>query len=227
MRRFWGYYDNGKYRVGCNGQTVYVYDQNNKELARFKDIIYAYSGKFLPGKNIIIIKSTEGSLAVYDLDKLELIKKIIITRIGAQDEGFTFSPDGKRFYNIEKPTVSTETQLTIYQTSDFTVAETLFADRTDLVLSDIEFDEESEQCYILGFMRNHKGTYDYGFIGQLVNNEIINIKKLDYDAFDYIEEYKKWESSGFTDRQLEWSMLKDKEKIVPITLRDEWKKRKS
>lgn len=227
MRCFWGYYDNGKYRVGCNGQTVYVYDQNNNELARFKDIIYAYSGKFLPGKNTIIIKSTEGSLAVYDLDKLELIKKIVITRIGAQDEGFDFSPDGKRFYNIEKPTVSTETQLTIYQTSDFTVAETLFSDRTDLVLSDIEFDEESGQCYILGFMRNHKGTYDYGFIGQLVNNEIINIKKLDYDTFDYIEEYKKWESSGFTDRQLECTMLKDKEKIMPITLRDEWKKRKS
>ena len=73
MRNFWGYYDNGKYRVGCNGGTVYIYDQNNKELAKFKDIRYAYKGKFLPNSNKIIIKSTEGLLAVYDLDKLDLI----------------------------------------------------------------------------------------------------------------------------------------------------------
>lgn len=52
MRKFVGYYDNGTYRVGCNGAAIYVYNQNNQELARFKDIKYAYRGKFLPDSNI-------------------------------------------------------------------------------------------------------------------------------------------------------------------------------
>lgn len=26
MKNFWGFYDNGTYRVGCNGATVYIYD---------------------------------------------------------------------------------------------------------------------------------------------------------------------------------------------------------
>ena len=37
MRRFWGFYDNGKYKVGCNGATMYLYDTDNHERAKFKD----------------------------------------------------------------------------------------------------------------------------------------------------------------------------------------------
>ncbi|MCI9446129.1 MAG: hypothetical protein HFH36_01805 [Lachnospiraceae bacterium] len=48
MRNFWGFYDNGIYRVGCNGATIYVYGQDRKELGRFKDIPYAYCGAFQP-----------------------------------------------------------------------------------------------------------------------------------------------------------------------------------
>ena len=38
MRKFWGFYDNGRCRAGCNGGTVYIYDQANRELAKFQDI---------------------------------------------------------------------------------------------------------------------------------------------------------------------------------------------
>lgn len=69
MRSFWGFYDNGIYRVGCNGGTVYVYDQDNKELAKFKDLKYAYEGAIRPGANIFVLKSGEGPLAVYDLNR--------------------------------------------------------------------------------------------------------------------------------------------------------------
>lgn len=48
MRNFWGFYDNGIYRVGCNGAMIYVYGQDRKELGRFKDIPYAYCGAFQP-----------------------------------------------------------------------------------------------------------------------------------------------------------------------------------
>ena len=72
MRKFWTFLDNGTYRVGCNGGTLYVYDQNNRELAKFKDLTYAYTGAFHPGKNLFALKSTGGGLAFYDLDEMRL-----------------------------------------------------------------------------------------------------------------------------------------------------------
>ena len=28
MRKFYGFFDNGTFKVGCNGGSIYVYDQN-------------------------------------------------------------------------------------------------------------------------------------------------------------------------------------------------------
>lgn len=219
MRNFYGYYDNGKYRVGCNGGTVYIYDQNDKELAKFKDIRYAYKGKFLPNSNKIIIKSTEGLLAVYDLDKLELIKKVVITRIGGQDEGFDFTNDGKYFYNIEQPFTTIRTQLNKYSTKDFNIVETLFSNRKELFLENIEFNNETNDCYVLGYIRNKDGVYDYGFIGQFYDNEIVNIRKLENSIYDYVRGYKCWEESGFTEKSLGVHLRKVK-KIINISLKE-------
>lgn len=208
MRKFWGYYDNGIYRVGCNGATIYVYDPNDRELWKFRDIRYAYAGAFQPQTNIFAAKSTEGSLAVYDLEKCALKKKIVITRIGAQDEGFAFSPDGKFFYNIEKPFQSTRTQLTIYDTSDYSVSRTLFADASQLNLKYLEFDENSGICYVLGYIRDKGGVFDYGFIAQFLNDEISGIKRLTRENYRYIHAYKSWEKYGYTEKALKWSPVK-------------------
>ena len=43
------------------------YDKAGNELAKFRDIPYAYTAAFMPGKNIIAVKSTEGRLGFYDL----------------------------------------------------------------------------------------------------------------------------------------------------------------
>ncbi len=220
MRNFWGYYENGKYRVGCTGGTVYIYDSENNELAKFRDVKNAYTAKFLPNTNTVVVKTTGGSLAVYSLDKLELVKKIVITRIGAQDEGFSFSPDGKYLYNIEKPYFSTQTRLTKYFTSDFKVAEILFESDKNIYLQDIEFDRNTGKRFILGFMRDFIGIYDYGFIGELINNRIENIKRLNRDTYDYIRAYKSWEMYGFTKKSMEWSRLKDLKVIVSVTLKE-------
>lgn len=134
MRRFWSFYQNESYQVGCSGRTVYIYDKAGNELAKFRDIPYAYTAAFMPGKNIIAVKSTEGRLGFYDLDSLCLLKRITITRIGAQDEGFCFSPDGSFFYNIEKPITSLRTQLGVYETNTFTKVSTLFAEDVRTVL---------------------------------------------------------------------------------------------
>lgn len=223
MRKFWGFYDNGTYRVGCNGSSIYVYDQNNKELARFKDIKYAYVGVFQPGTNIFVAKSTEGSLAVYDLEKSTLLKKIVITQNGAQDEGIVFSPDGKQLYNIEKPFSSTETQLTVYQTSDYTISNTLFANEIQLHLDCLEFSADNEKGYILGFVRDENRVFEYGFVGQFLEERISEIKRLNHEEYNYIQAYKSWEQSGYTDKKLEWSRLKSYAEKPHVSLEQVYK----
>ena len=209
MRKFWGFYDNGIYRVGCNGASIYVYDQNDKEIHKFKDIKYAYVGVFQPGTNIFVAKSTEGSLAVYDLDTGELLRKIVITRNGAQDEGIAFSTDGKYLYNIENPFQSPGTQLTIYETENYTVWKTLFAEEKQMHLEYLEFSNETSNGYVLGFMRNESRSFDYGFIGKFSGEKISDIKKINSEKeYDYIQAYKAWEESGYTEKKLEWSSIK-------------------
>ena len=103
MRSFWSYIKNDKYAVGCTGQTVYVYDNAGAELAKFRDIIYAYMPMFFPNQNKFLVKSTDGRLAVYSLDELRLIKKFRFSKVDcAQDDGFCFSRDGRYFYNLER-----------------------------------------------------------------------------------------------------------------------------
>ena len=99
MKKFYGFFDNGKYKVGCNGGTIYVYDQNENELAKFKGFSCTYKGAFRPGTNVFVAKSIVDHLLVFDLDKLSLVKKIKFSRVGGcQDEGFAFSSTGDLFY---------------------------------------------------------------------------------------------------------------------------------
>lgn len=222
MRKFWGFYKNESYSVGCNGGTVYIYNSDGKELAKFKDFPYAYSAAFKPHSNIIAVKSTEGYLGFYDLDSLSLIKKITVTRIGAQDEGFAFTPDGKYFYNIEKPMDSTQTQLSIYDAEAFEKVNTLFADEEKMVLDSIEFDAETGIAYVLGFMRDDAdGVFAYGFVGKLdvENGSVTELHSLDKKRYDYLHRYKSWEKRGFTEKSLEYSPLKRMEQIEETSIK--------
>ena len=222
MRKFWGFYQNESYSVGCNGGTVYVYDKVGKEIAKFKDFPYAYKATFMPGKNIIAVKSTEGYIGFYDLNSLSLLKKITVTRIGAQDEGFSFSPDGRFFYNIEKPITSIRTQLGIYETESFERIKTLFDDDIRMVLESLEFDVETNRCYVLGFMRDDENVFDYGFVAIFDSEEHIihNIHAIDKKKYDYLQSYKRWESEGFTEKSLEWSSLKSLNHIEVTSIKD-------
>ena len=221
MRKFWGLYKNDKFIVGCNGSTVYVYDTDWQELVRFKDFPYAYNGAFKPGSNVIAVKSTEGYLGFYDLDSLSLIKKIVVTRIGAQDEGFAFSKDGRLFYNIEKPVYSTRTQLGIYETTTYSKIQTLFENDTKMVLNDLEFDSETDCCYVYGFLRNDEGVYENGFVAVFKQNKqsIENIKHISKADYDYLFAYKHWENSGFSEKAC-WSELKEQNPIRKISIKE-------
>lgn len=223
MRKCWGFCKNSTYSVGCNGATIYIYDKNGKELAKFKDFPYAYKAAFMPETNIIAVKSTSGYLGFYNLDTLSLIKKHTVTTIGAQDEGFAFSADGSRFYNIEKPVESTATQLSIYETSGFTKISTLFAEESLMALEYLEIDQETGKCYLSGFMRDTKtGVFDHGFTGIFDENklEITDIRIPSIEDYKYLSAYKSWELDGFTEKALEWNyQLKKLDTILPTSIR--------
>lgn len=237
MKNFVGFYKNGTYSVGCTERTVYIYDSSGKELKKFRDFPYAYKAAFKPDSNIIAVKSTEGHIGFYDLDSLSLIKKHTVTRMGAQDEGFVFSADGKNFYNIEKPVKSTATQLGIYETGSFTKTHTLFENEGKMVLDQLETHKETGICYISGFMRSESsGVFDYGFTA-IFNEEkktVEDIRRISSNKdYFYLSAYKSWELYGFTDETFKmlgfrisgWKFLLNGpfskiRKIKPITIKE-------
>lgn len=212
MRKCYGFYDNGKYRVGCNSATVYVYNQENVELAKFRDIPYAYTGAFRPGTNLFVAKSTEGKLAIYDLDAGKLLKKISIASHSGQDEGYAFSHSGDLFYNIEKPRDSLYTQLAVYDTSDFSKKAVYFAGNRRMHLEELEV--YPDEIYVVGFMRDDDGVLDYGFAAKYADGEIIAPRRIQSKAYvlpnhrgkrdetdyGYLQQYKFWERQGFTEK---------------------------
>lgn len=208
MRKFWGFYDNGKYKVGCNGATMYLYDADDHELAKYKDIPYAYRGAFKPESNIFVLRSTEGRLAVYDCDERKLLHKFRFSDVDySQDDGFCFSADGKYFMNIERNGSSVRTRLSIYETQSFSPVKRLFEDDRSLALSDIEYNALDNQYTILFFVRDTHGVYNQGYVGEFKDNQIIHKRPLSAKAYVFLSSYKSLQLSGFTEKSIEWSGL--------------------
>ncbi|MDD2533286.1 MAG: hypothetical protein PHC86_01130 [Eubacteriales bacterium] len=208
MKNFWGYIKNEQYAIGCTGQTVYVLDSSGHELAKFKDIKYGYNPMFCPNHNVFVVKSTAGEIAVYSLDKMNLIMKFRYSKVdGAQDDGFCFSKDGSFFYNIERHIDSCKTCLSIYRTSDFRRIKQLFLDNSSIVLDSIEYDSDKDNIYILGFMRGDSGGFDYGFVALLIDERLYNVTRLANDVYEYISGFKHLELFGFTSKAKKWSKM--------------------
>ena len=64
---------------------------------------------------------------------------------------------------------------------------------------------------------------DYGFIGKLAANEVIEIKPLNREEHDYIRAYKSWERCGYTEKKLEWSSLQNYEDRPQVKLSQVYK----
>ena len=208
MRKFWGFYDNGKYKVGCNGQTMYLYDADNHELAKFRDIPYAYRGAFKPGSHIFVLRSTEGRIAVYDCEEKRLLRKFRFSNVDySQDDGYCFSPDGAYFLNIERIESSLRTRLSIYETETFTPVERLFENDSALALSNIEYNAVENRYNILYFVRDSLGVYQQGYIGMLEAGKIVNEKPIHEKIYRFLNSYQSLRDSNFTDKAMEWSGL--------------------
>lgn len=224
MKKYEGYVQNKNFKVGLNG-TVYIYDYEENELAKFQDVPYMYRGKFIPNTNILVVKSTSGWLLFYDLDKLELMTKIRFSNIESQDENFDITQDGEYLYNIEAPESSVRTQLTKYDLKTLKPVITAFYDLDNVFLKYVEI--YNGIVYLFGFIRNDEGIKDYGFIGLYKEMGekcgIQGVKKLDEDFYTQIYQYKACEDYGFTQKSLKNRHLEKIEDLKIITLRDAYK----
>lgn len=201
MKNFWSYISNGKHSVGCTGQTVYIYDSNGKELAKFKDIIYAYKPVISPDGNLLAVKSTDGRFAIYSLEEMKLIKKFRYSKVnGGQDDDFCFSRDGKYIINLECQQDCLHHGISVYDTENFERKETLFTGRTRL--SSIECDDEGDGYYVLG-------SGNSSFIAKYENNELKLKEKASIpdEEFEFYRKFKGLELMGFTEKAFEWSYM--------------------
>ena len=205
MPSFWSYIGNGKYNIGCTGQTVYVYDSGGNEVVRFKDLSYAYLPIISPSGDIFAVKSTGGRIAVYSLETLTLVKKFRFSDVdGSQDDGGCFSPDGTEFYNIERHIDSTITALSIYNTSDFSLKKRILDQDPNIVLGAIQF--ENEGIFVLYFVRGELKKRFY--VAKLIGEEIRDPFEIAEKLFYFYRYYLDLAAMGFTKKAKEWSGLR-------------------
>ena len=184
MPRFVNYISGVCYDIGCTGQTVYVYDKNGTELAKFRDLKYAYYAAISPLGDIFAVKSADGRLAVYSFETLALVKKFRFSGVKcAQDDGFCFMGDGKYFINVERQGDDLHSAISVYDVADFSVvSQFLFGD--GMMAEDIG-EIDGELC-VLGFYRDADMTLTGRFVAKYkdgVISEAVNITDSEYESY--------------------------------------------
>lgn len=208
VNRFWGYYNNGAYQVGCLEHTMYLFDAEGRELARFKDLRHAPRGAFRPGTNIFVLRSTEGRLAVYDCDQRKLLQKFDFSNVHyAQDDGFCFSPDGELLYNVERSPGEFTTRLTVYETERFTPVRVLWEGEAQKVLSEVYYDEARGQVQLLYFVRGADGCPEAWNVGTAEGEDIAILRPLSGEAHEFLRGWLSLRTFGFTEEAMAWSVL--------------------
>ena len=203
MKKFIGSATNDNFSVGCTGQTVYLFDKSGDEIAKFKDIIYAYTPILSSDGKLLVVKSTAGMLAVYSLETFSLVKKFRFSKVdGAQDDGCCFSTDGKSFVNIERQKDALHSAISIYDTSDFSLVKQVSFDDY-IALNYVEFDESANTFYVLGYMRDADKVFDYGFVAVFAENELYNVTPITTKEYEFYNEYKHLELMGFSEYAVE------------------------
>ena len=206
MRNYWSLIGNDKYNIGCTGQTVYLFDKHDAEIAKFKDLPYAYASGISPRGDVFVVKTTEGRLAVYSFSPPALIKKFRYSKVdGSQDDNFCFSSDGKEFFNIERQIDSCKTALSIYDTKDFSLKKRILDNDFSRVLTGIDLETETETVFLLGFIRNRDGIASEYFVGKLRGDELDDVVSITDREHDFYERYLRLKMLGFSDKAYRWS----------------------
>lgn len=234
IKKYWTYIKTDKYDIYLTTRTVYICGKDGREIKKFKDLDYAYKGCVSNNQELLVVKSSEGRMAIYSLVKLELIKKFRFSKVdGSQDDNFIFTPDDKYLINIERHDSSTKTVLSIYNKSDFSLVKRLFDRRDDLVLSVIEYDKESNDYFILGFLRDlQTRVANKFFVARLFNDELHDMKIIDEKAYGFLCSAKAIEFSGFTEESYNWwfvfkTVSLNELKLMDLSLFNLWKEKKN
>lgn len=168
-----------KYTVGCTGQTVYVYDADKKEVARFKTLKYAYQCLFSPDEKTLAVRSNCGQIVIYDMNELRLVYKFRYGKDG-QDGGFCFSPGGEKIYIIED-VVDEEhmyARLVSYDTATYNTKTVEFENK-EIQLLNVAPGKTEDEVYMSGYMRGIDGLGQVNFILNRVNGEIVGIRYIE------------------------------------------------
>lgn len=207
-KSFWTFKESENYDIGLTGTTVYIFDKEGNEVAKFKDLTYAYRCVISPKGDIFVVKSNAGRMAIYSLESLNLIKKFRYSKIDhSQDENLIFSPDGYYLYNIENHIDSLRTCISVYETYNFSLVKKLLFDNVNLFLERIEYDKSSDEYFLLGYLRNtDTRVAEKFFVGKLKNEELEDQKCINERTYtDYVFA-KMVEDFGFTQKAFEWSL---------------------
>lgn len=209
MKNFWTYITNGKYWIGCLKNKVFLYDNNGIELTTFKDIEPKFA-VFSPVENIFIVKSAQSFFSVYSADTKQLLYKVTFAkRFAIQEDGMSFSPDGKYFINIEEQQDlsvkghADDKCISIYETQGFTcVARHDLDSKTEAKF--IEYGSDGIP-YILGFNRRDDGVFKNRFIAKLSERGIVEMRVIQEDDYKFYENFKILQMYGFTELAKKWS----------------------
>ena len=205
MKNFWSYIDNGKFAVGCTGKTVHVYDSAGTELAKFRDLSYAYLPLFSPDGTLLAVKSTAGLLAFYTLAELRLLKKFRFTPLdGCQDGNMCFSPDGSELYNIEVSEAG-DARITVYSVKNFLPVADVHKEKE---IVPIAVERDGDALYILGGKRDSDDILCHYFTARLDNHTLRESRPVSDKDADLCREFVHLQNCGFTKKAEEWSALR-------------------
>lgn len=197
---------NDRYQVGCTGQTVYVLDASGDELAKFKDMTYAYYPAFHPSGEIAAVYSNSGIIAVYSLSERRLIRKFRVSAVNDTQTDCVpcFSPDGKYLFHIEgRRGDSLNSRLSVYSTEDYQPVLRLFEKGQKIVFRCMEFGRNSLSLFLLGYFR--KENRNDCFVAQLIGEHLQNVRLLDCYTYDFYSSAILVKQQGFTQDSIKWS----------------------
>lgn len=205
---------NDQFQIACTGQTVYVLDIKGNELAKFKDMTYAYYPALHPKGDLAAVYSNTGVMAVYSLSELRLIRKFRVTAVKdtQTDRIPCFSPDGQYLYHIEgRKGNSLNSRLSVYSTTDFRPVFRLFEQGQETVFLRMEFDRETGILFLLGYERQENSN-NY-FVAKLNGQSLEDVRSLNKHTYDFYESAVYLKQTGFTQDSYQWSEFAIKPRV--------------
>lgn len=196
MNTFVSEYNNGKYRIGCSGGSLFVYSSTNNVMIDQIKLPYVYYGTFVLEYDVFIAKSTAGYLYRYDLINKTLEHLMISKSI--QDGGFAICPWDKCFYNIEITPLGH--QISKYDVMSFQRLEIIPIKGDIANAYDLEFDDDSHAWFIL-LSYSYNGRIKRAVV-KMDNSDCVGIRDISSKLFNQAVGYKYWERCGFTQKSL-------------------------